>query len=156
MERGALLSGGRDARAGFSCLFVVDILVPSAVPCPHQTKRAAGQIKEIMEDEPDMVGLRISVRTRGCSGNAFHLEYATEKNKFDEEIDAYVRGPPLALGLPLSSRFRRRCNEGATPRTMYRLARAHARAHASAQPPALCLRTGPPVGVRPSLPHGPS
>ena len=100
MERGALLSGGRDARAGFSCLFVVDILVPSAVPCPHQTKRAAGQIKEIMEDEPDMVGLRISVRTRGCSGNAFHLEYATEKNKFDEEIDAYVRGPRLRWACP--------------------------------------------------------
>ena len=74
-----------------------------AVPSPHQTKRAAGQIKEIMEDEPGMVGLRISVRTRGCSGNAFHLEYATEKNKFDEEIDAYVRGNLFALAAPLIS-----------------------------------------------------
>ena len=34
-------------------------------------------------------GLRISVRTRGCSGNAFHMEYAAEKEKLDEEVIAY-------------------------------------------------------------------
>lgn len=54
-----------------------------------QTPTAASKIKEIMEERTDMKGLRISVRTRGCSGNAFHLEYASEKEKFDEEIDAY-------------------------------------------------------------------
>jgi len=31
----------------------------------------------------------VSVRTRGCSGNAFHLEYATVKQKNDEEVDAH-------------------------------------------------------------------
>lgn len=62
---------------------------PLSLAVMNVTKRAAGQIKDIMKEEPGMVGLRISVRTRGCSGNAFHLEYATEKNKFDEEIDAY-------------------------------------------------------------------
>ena len=86
-----------------------DWAVPLSTPIlSFQTKRAAGQIKDIMKEEPGMVGLRISVRTRGCSGNAFHLEYATEKNKFDEEIDAYVeynRLPPsIGFGLfPLAS-----------------------------------------------------
>ena len=44
-----------------------------------------------MEAQPDKGynGLRVSVRTRGCSGNAFHLEYAKEKMKMDEEVDAY-------------------------------------------------------------------
>lgn len=57
-----------------------------------QTKVAATEIKDIMAAQPDKGynGLRISVRTRGCSGNAFHLEYATEKEKMDEEVDAYV------------------------------------------------------------------
>ena len=31
----------------------------------------------------------MSVRTRGCSGNAFHLEYADKPEKMDEEVDAY-------------------------------------------------------------------
>ena len=66
-------------------------MILRCAPLCIQTKTAASQIKEIMEDEPDKGynGLRISVRTRGCSGNAFHLEYATEKEKLDEEVDAY-------------------------------------------------------------------
>mmetsp|Transcript_81455 Transcript_81455/g.113186 ORF Transcript_81455/g.113186 Transcript_81455/m.113186 type:complete len:127 (+) Transcript_81455:27-407(+) len=53
------------------------------------TKNAAKKIQGLMAEKPEMNGLRISVRTRGCSGNAFHLEYATEKEKFDEEVDAH-------------------------------------------------------------------
>lgn len=52
------------------------------------TSEAAGQIKAIMKEQPKMNGLRISVRTAGCSGNAFHFEYAEEKKKLDEEVDA--------------------------------------------------------------------
>ena len=66
--------------------------VNSTLPCSSlslvQTKTAATEIKDIMAAQPDKGynGLRISVRTRGCSGNAFHLEYAAEKNKMDEEV----------------------------------------------------------------------
>jgi iron-sulfur cluster assembly protein len=56
-----------------------------------KTKAAATEIKDIMAAQPDSGynGLRISVRTRGCSGNAFHMEYAAEKEKLDEEVIAY-------------------------------------------------------------------
>lgn len=54
------------------------------------TKPAALKIAELMRhSSPGSNGLRLSVRTRGCSGNAFHMEYAVEKKKFDEEVEAY-------------------------------------------------------------------
>eukprot|EP00039_Didymoeca_costata_P008590 m.113767 g.113767 ORF g.113767 m.113767 type:complete len:127 (+) comp14147_c2_seq1:225-605(+) len=52
------------------------------------TDKAAQRLKEILSQKKDADGLRISVRTKGCSGNAFHLEYAKEKQKLDEEIIA--------------------------------------------------------------------
>ncbi len=34
-----------------------------------------------------LMGLRVGVRTTGCSGNSYFIQYATEKKPFEEEIE---------------------------------------------------------------------
>jgi len=50
------------------------------------TPAAVSQIKVLMKENPSMAGLKIGVKTRGCSGLSYTLEYCNEKKKFDEEV----------------------------------------------------------------------
>ncbi|RHY16292.1 hypothetical protein DYB25_009632, partial [Aphanomyces astaci] len=50
------------------------------------TDEAAARIKELMASRPDAIGIRLGVRTRGCSGLSYTMNYATEKQKLDEEV----------------------------------------------------------------------
>ena len=34
-----------------------------------------------------LMGLRVGIRTTGCSGNSYFIQYATEKKPFEEEIE---------------------------------------------------------------------
>lgn len=50
------------------------------------TPAAVERVKQLMVAHPEMTGLRIGVKQRGCSGLSYTLEYAKEKKKFDEVV----------------------------------------------------------------------
>uniref|UniRef100_A0A0K0E290 Iron-sulfur cluster assembly 1 homolog, mitochondrial n=1 Tax=Strongyloides stercoralis TaxID=6248 RepID=A0A0K0E290_STRER len=50
------------------------------------TNEAINRIKEIMSEKPEAEGLKIGVKQRGCNGLTYTLEYASKKEKFDEEV----------------------------------------------------------------------
>lgn len=52
------------------------------------TDRAADRVRELMARSADPVlGLRIGVKTRGCSGMSYSVEYAKEAKKFEEVVE---------------------------------------------------------------------
>jgi iron-sulfur cluster assembly accessory protein len=50
------------------------------------TPSALDRCKELMSKNPEAAGLRIGVKQRGCNGLSYTLEYAKEKQKFDEVV----------------------------------------------------------------------
>ena len=49
------------------------------------TDAAANRIKTLIGDR-DIYGIRIGIRTRGCNGLSYTLNYADSKNKFEDEV----------------------------------------------------------------------
>lgn len=58
------------------------------MPTPiNMTPAAIAQVKALLSSRgKPSVGVRIGVRTKGCSGLSYTLEFADEKNTFDEEM----------------------------------------------------------------------
>lgn len=52
------------------------------------TDRAAARLKELMAtaDKP-ILGLRVGVKARGCSGLSYFMEYAEEQKRFEEKVE---------------------------------------------------------------------
>jgi len=51
------------------------------------TDAAAGRIRALLDNRgKPAVGIRVGVRSRGCSGLTYTLEYADERGKFDEVV----------------------------------------------------------------------
>ena len=52
------------------------------------TPAAAERVKALLDKRgKPSAGIRISVRTKGCSGLSYTLEYADERGKFDEVVE---------------------------------------------------------------------
>ncbi|HVM77615.1 MAG TPA: iron-sulfur cluster assembly accessory protein [Stellaceae bacterium] len=52
------------------------------------TEAAADRIRALLANRgKPTVGIRVGVRSRGCSGLTYTLEYADEKGKFDEVVE---------------------------------------------------------------------
>lgn len=75
-------SGGRaEARAKLDA-------IRQAKSAIQLTDAAAARLKELLACQNDAAGIRVGVRKRGCSGNTYVMDYASEKGKFDEEVSA--------------------------------------------------------------------
>lgn len=51
-----------------------------------RTQTAVHKVRELLDRNPEAVGLKVGVRQRGCNGLSYTLDYAKEKGKFDEEV----------------------------------------------------------------------
>lgn len=50
--------------------------------------KAAEHVKALMaKGDSDVIGLRVGVKTRGCSGMSYFVEYASEARKFEEVVE---------------------------------------------------------------------
>jgi iron-sulfur cluster assembly protein len=51
------------------------------------TDAAADRVRDLLgRREKPSVGIRVGVRSRGCSGLSYTIEYADERGKFDEVV----------------------------------------------------------------------
>ena len=52
------------------------------------TDAAAERVRRLMDrSEKPVLGLRVGVNTRGCSGLSYEVEYAEEQKKFEEVVE---------------------------------------------------------------------
>lgn len=52
------------------------------------TEAAAGRVKTLMaKADENVLGLRVGVKTRGCSGMSYFVEYAKERKKFEDVVE---------------------------------------------------------------------
>ena len=57
-------------------------------PMMNVTDAAAERVRSLLQQRgKESAGVRIGVRTAGCSGQSYTLEYANEKGEFDEIVE---------------------------------------------------------------------
>uniref|UniRef100_A0A8C6A4F7 FeS cluster biogenesis domain-containing protein n=1 Tax=Marmota marmota marmota TaxID=9994 RepID=A0A8C6A4F7_MARMA len=58
----------------------------AALTLTPSTPSAVNKIKQLLKDKPEHVGVKVGVRTRGCNGLSYTLEYTKTKGDSDEEV----------------------------------------------------------------------
>jgi iron-sulfur cluster assembly protein len=53
------------------------------------TKIAAEKVKESLKARGKGIGIHVGIRTAGCSGLAYVLEFVDERNSWDDEYKSY-------------------------------------------------------------------
>ena len=65
------------------------------------TDAAADRVKSLMNDtNSEVIGIRIGIKTAGCSGMKYNVEYATDTKPFEEKIiskDVVICIDPAAI-----------------------------------------------------------
>jgi iron-sulfur cluster assembly protein len=65
------------------------------------SQNALDRIRYLLDQKEEKpYGIRISLKTKGCSGLSYSIEYVDEKNTFDEEVivdDVHVLIDPKAI-----------------------------------------------------------
>ncbi|MGO1117717.1 HesB/IscA family protein [Rhodovibrionaceae bacterium A322] len=58
-------------------------------PILSLTDAAADRVKMLMENSPEegVLGLRVGVKSTGCSGLSYFVEYAKEQKRFEDKIE---------------------------------------------------------------------
>ncbi|XP_051924063.1 iron-sulfur cluster assembly 1 homolog, mitochondrial [Hippocampus zosterae] len=51
------------------------------------TPSAVNKIRCLLQDKPEYIGLKVGVRTRGCNGLTYTLDYTKQKENSDEEVE---------------------------------------------------------------------
>jgi iron-sulfur cluster assembly protein len=49
--------------------------------------KAAGRIKDLLANDADAIGLRVGVKTGGCSGLMYQVDYAHERKSHEDVIE---------------------------------------------------------------------
>ncbi len=59
-----------------------------AAPAIQMTEAAVERVKALLDKRgKPSAGIRIGVRTKGCSGLSYTLEYADDRGRFDEVVE---------------------------------------------------------------------
>ena len=60
----------------------------TGAPILTLTDAAASRVRELMEEgDNDVLGLRVGVSSKGCSGLSYVVEYAKEQKQFEEVVE---------------------------------------------------------------------
>ncbi|CAI4223379.1 unnamed protein product [Auanema sp. JU1783] len=51
------------------------------------TPEAISRVRFLLDQSNEAIALKIGVRQKGCNGLTYTLDYATDKAKFDEEVE---------------------------------------------------------------------
>ncbi|MBC6406564.1 MAG: iron-sulfur cluster assembly accessory protein [Rhodospirillales bacterium] len=60
-----------------------------AAPIITLTEAAAARVQRLTSqaDDEKILGLRVGIKTRGCSGLSYFVEYATEQKRFEDVVE---------------------------------------------------------------------